>query len=352
MIKFIFQRLGYGFLVILGVVMVVFLLFFTVPGDPVSMMVDQQADKTIRDAIRKDLGLDKPLHTQLYMYMRDLSPFSVHPDTPKEKEKYGFARLIPLGESVFVLKYPYLGRSFQTNQKVSDIVGQRVSLTIILALAAMFFATVVGITLGIFAALKQNTFWDGFISVVSVFGISTPSFVAASIISLVFGYMIGPYIGLNGIGTLWEIDPISGDKILHLKNLILPALTLGIRPLAIIVQLTRSSMLEVLSQDYIRTARAKGLSNYKVIVKHALKNALNPVVSTISNWLASLLAGAFFIETIFDYKGLGFETIQALDRRDLPIIMGATLVVAVVFVLINLVADLLYAVIDPRIRLN
>ena len=137
-----------------------------------------------------------------------------------------------------------------------------------------------------------------------------------------------------------------------LKNLILPAFTLGIRPLAIIVQLTRSSMLDVLSQDYIRTAKAKGLSYYKVITKHALKNAINPVITAVSGWFASLMAGAFFIEHIFNWKGLGSTTIKAVQTLDFPVVMGSTLFIGAIFVIVNIFVDLLYAMADPRVRLN
>jgi len=152
-------------------------------------------------------------------------------------------------------------------------------------------------------------------------------------------------------GSLYTLDPFKGEM-LTLKNLILPAITLGIRPLAIIVQLTRSSMLDILSQDYIRTAKAKGLSYYKVIVKHALRNALNPVLTAISGWFASLLGGAFFVEYIFSWKGIGKITIDALDKYDFPIVMGTVLFIAVIFVVVNIIMDCLYSFLDPRIRFD
>jgi peptide/nickel transport system permease protein len=168
---------------------------------------------------------------------------------------------------------------------------------------------------------------------------------------MVFGFYLSDFTGLNLTGQLWVNHPIRGRE-LQLQNLILPAITLGIRPLAIIVQLTRSSMLEVLSLDYIRTAYAKGLSKYKVVLKHALKNGMNPVITTVSGWLASLMAGAFFVEYIFDWKGLGFTTIKAVQSLDFPVVMGVTIFFAVVFVIINIFVDLLYAAIDPRVRLS
>ena len=148
------------------------------------------------------------------------------------------------------------------------------------------------------------------------------------------------------------MDDLGRGEYLDLKNLILPALTLGIRPLAIIVELTRNSMLEVLSQDYIRTARAKGLGTASVVLKHALKNALNPVVTAVSGWLASLLAGAVFVEFVFDWKGIGVVIVNALDKYDFPVVMGAVLFISVILVVINVLADILYGVLDPRVRIN
>jgi len=185
----------------------------------------------------------------------------------------------------------------------------------------------------------------------SILGISVPSFVAAILIAMTFGFYWSEYTGLNLTGQLFEIDPFEGRQ-LELKNLILPAFALGIRQLAIITQLTRSSMVDVLSQDYIRTARAKGLSKRKIIQKHALKNALNPVITAVSGWLASLMAGAFFIEYIFNWKGLGSVTLRAVENLDFPVVMGATLFIAFLFILINILVDWLYTLLDPRVKLN
>ncbi|MEP6595620.1 MAG: ABC transporter permease, partial [Ginsengibacter sp.] len=167
-----------------------------------------------------------------------------------------------------------------------------------------------------------------------------------------FGIVLHNYTGLNLTGSWFDIDETTGEKYLTLKNLILPAITLGIRPLAIITQLTRSSMLDVLNQDYIRTAYAKGLNKRTVIFKHALRNALNPVITAITGWFAELLAGAFFVEYIFGWKGIGKVTVDALDKLDYPVVMGSVLFSATFFIIINILADLLYGVIDPRVRLN
>jgi peptide/nickel transport system permease protein len=338
-------------MVLLGVVITVFFLFFALPGDPVSMLSGQRTDVSTKEAIMKDLGLDKPLFVQLGMYLNDLSPLSVHEKSPANEAKYHYLELFEVGKQVVVVKSPYMRRSFHSNKRVDHIIFDHLDGTLVLALAAMVFATVVGILFGIMAALRKNTFWDHSIISLSVVGISAPSFVAAILVSMVFGYYLSDYTGLNLTGSLWVSDPLKG-RYLELKNLILPAFTLGLRPLAIIVQLTRSSMIEVLSQDFIRTARAKGLTRTAIIVKHAMKNALNPVITAVSGWLAGLLAGAFFIEYIFNWKGIGLVTIKAVENLDFPVVMGTTIFIGFVFIIINLLVDILYSIIDPRIRLK
>lgn len=339
-------------LVLLGVVSVVFFLFHALPGDPVAMMAGQRTDVATRQAIEKELGLDQPLPVQFLLYLQDLAPLSVHEAGAEAQLKYDYVPLFKLGpDKVFVLKPPYLRRSFQTNKKVGEILADNMESTFWLAFAAMVFATIFGITFGVLASLKQHSFWDHFFVVGSVLGISVPSFVSAIIIAMVFGYYLSDYTGLNLTGQLWVNHPIYGRS-LHLENLVLPAFTLGLRPMSIITQLTRSSMLEVLSQDYIRTARAKGLQYYQVIVKHALKNALNPVVTAVSGWLATLMAGAFFVEFIFDWKGIGFITLKAVQSLDFPVVMGATLFIALIFVVVNIMVDVVYAILDPRVELD
>jgi peptide/nickel transport system permease protein len=352
MIRFISKRLAYGFLVLFGVIIVVFFLFHALPGDPVAMMAGQRTDIATRESIARELGLTEPLHIQFALYVNDLSPLSIHQDNDSNQEKYEYRKLFRLAnEKILVIKRPYLRRSFQSNRRVDEILIGNLVNTFWLALAAMILATILGIFSGIIAALNQNTWLDHLIISVSVMGISIPTFLSAILFAIIFGYYLSDYTGLNLTGQLWETDPFYGRQ-LHLENIILPAITLGIRPLSIIVQLTRSSMLDVLSKDYIRTAKAKGLSRFLTVYKHALKNALNPVITAVSGWLASLMAGAFFVEYIFDWKGLGFVTIKAVQSLDFPVVMGSTLIVALIFILINIFVDILYAVVDPRIRLT
>jgi ABC-type dipeptide/oligopeptide/nickel transport system permease component len=351
MVHFLIKRFLYGFLVLLGAVVVVFFIFNVLPGDPVNMMAGQRTDVATREAISKELGLDLPIHEQLLHYINDLSVISFHQDDPANKLKYSYSELIHFGKYVMVWKTPYLRRSFQSNKLVSEIIVENVEGTFWLALSAMLFATVVGISLGIFASVRQNSLLDHSIITFSVIGISMPSFVFGALMAMIFGDMLSDYTGLNASGSLWE-NNIYGDRVLKLKNLILPTITLGLSPMTIIIQLTRSSMLEVLSQDYIRTARAKGLGYFSIIMKHALKNALNPVITAVSGWLASLMAGAFFVESIFGWKGLGSVTINAVLNLDFPVVMGATIFVALVFIITNIFVDIFYAMIDPRVRLK
>jgi peptide/nickel transport system permease protein len=444
-LRFILKRLIYGFLVLFGVVTIIFLLFNLKPGDPARMMGGQHATPEAIDAIRKDLGLDLPFHQQYFQYLNDISFISIHNVTDSKNRSYlygsnymdrnssgdlspTFLELFKLGnENMLVIKKPYLRRSYQKKKKVSEIIAESLPGTVVLAVTAMLIATIFGIILGVFSALNKDGFFDQAFFVGAVLGMSGPSFFTAliigwigaslwyhnvlipvlpviailagifyalvlkktkksglnksnpelfgeyalkglgiglgtwllgviinglssgEIIPFIHSYITLPGTNLNNAGSLYATSDY-GEEYLELKNLILPALTLGIRPLAIILQLTRNSMLDVLSQDYIRTAKAKGLSSFKVVYKHALKNALNPVVTAVSGWFASLLAGAIFIEYVFTWKGLGFEVFNALEKDDFPVVMGAVLIIATAFVLINILVDIIYGILDPRVR--
>ena len=181
---------------------------------------------------------------------------------------------------------------------------------------------------------------------------SLPSFFAAILIAWLFAYVLSDWTHLNMFGNLYTVDDFGTGEYLDLKNLILPALTLGIRPLATLTQLTKNSMLEALSQDYIRTARAKGLLRSRIIFRHALRNAMNPVVTSASGWLAGLLAGAVFVEYVFDWKGMGIVIVDGLDQYDFPVVMGSILFICVLLILINIITDILYGLLDPRVRMQ
>ncbi len=319
-------------------------------ADPARLIVGQTGDKKTMDNIRKELYLDQPKWKQFLLYLNDVSPIAIH-----SKQEIGNKKLRGFfigGEKKFGLKVPHLRRSYQTKKDVIDVLMEALPGTLMLAIAAMIFATVIGVLLGVLAAVKQNTWMDTSSVFASVIGISAPSFFMAIVIAYLFGIVLHPYTGLNLTGSWFDIDETTGQRYLTLQNLILPAITLGIRPLAIITQLTRSSMLDVLNQDYIRTAYAKGLSRRTVVFKHALRNALNPVITAITGWFAELLAGAFFVEYIFGWKGIGKVSVDALDKLDYPVVMGSVLFSAAFFILINILADILYGVVDPRVRLQ
>ncbi len=352
MIRYIVRKILYGVLVIFGVITLVFFLFNVLPADPARMTLGQRADVASLQNVRHQLYLDKPLPLQYVLYVNDLLPISILDKSYPLQVKHPHTVLFKLSDQrSVVLKWPYLRRSYQSKKEVWDILMEALPNTIILALVAMLFATVVGILLGILAAVKQNTWMDTTAVFASVTGISAPSFFTGIVIAYMFGYLLSDWTHLQMTGSLFEFDPFAGKQV-ALKNIILPALTLGIRPLAIIVQLTRSAMLDVLSQDYIRTAYAKGLKKKLVLFKHALKNALNPVVTAITEWLASLMAGSFFVEYIFGWKGIGKITVDALMKFDFPVVMGSVLVIATLFVIVNILADLLYSYLDPRIVLK
>jgi len=350
--------MGYALLTLWGVVSVVFFLFTILPGDPARMMLDQNESAEQLVAIKKKYGFDQPISKQYVLYLNDLSPISLHSTQAadysfRHENKYtGFA-LLTVGQTEVMLKVPYLRESFQKNGKtVSSILAETLPNTVLLATVAIGIALCIGVLLGVISALYVNTWLDRLISVVSTFGMSIPSFFSAILFAWIFGYLLHRYTQLPMTGSLYEVDDYGEGRYLALRNIVLPALVLGIRPLSVVIQLMRNSLLEVLSLDYIRTAKAKGISTTQVIYKHALKNALNPVVTALSGWFASMLAGAVFVEYIFGWNGLGKEIVEALNTLDLPIIMGAVLTIATAFVIVTILVDLIYAYLDPRIKLN
>jgi peptide/nickel transport system permease protein len=357
-IKYITKKILYSILVLYGVITVIFFLFNVLPGDPATIMLGQRANKDAIEAIHKDLGTDRPIMEQYGLYLNDLSPISIHNNTNNQSiwflspEKYNWKPLFTLGTNKsIVIKLPYLRRSYITKRRVADIIIETLPETAVLAFTSIVIASIFGIFLGIISAIKRNTIYDKLSLVLAVLGMAAPSFFVGLIIAWLFGYVLADYTGLSPTGSLYDIDVWDGEK-LKLKNLILPSVTLGIRPLAIVVQLMRSSLLDVMSQDYIRTAKAKGLTMYAIIIKHALKNALNPVVTAISGWFAGLMAGAVFVEYIFSWKGIGYEVFEALTKNDLPVVMGATLIFATIFVITNIFVDIAYGLLDPRVRVK
>lgn len=358
MIKYFLNKIGYALLTLFGVITVIFFLFNVLPGDPARMMLDQNENSEQLAIVKKKYGFDKPISTQYFYYLNDLSPISLHSEDPDDytflsEGKYSAVALFSVANTVLAVKAPYLRESFQkSGKKVSEIIGNTLPNTFILALFAIIIAIGIGIILGIISALYKDTWLDRLIALISTLGMSVPSFFSAILFAWFFGFLLHKYTHLNMTGSLYEVDNFGEGSYIQWKNIILPAIVLGIRPLGVVIQLMRNSLLETFSQDYIRTARAKGLSEYQIIRKHAVKNSLNPVVTAISGWFASMLAGAVFVEFIFGWNGLGKEIVEALNNLDLPVIMGSVIVIATTFVVINILVDLVYAYLDPKIRLQ
>lgn len=333
MFAYILKKTAYGLLVMLGVVSLIFVLFNILPGDPARMMLGQNADQESIDLLHKELGLDKPLGIRYLRYLNDLSPVGID-----HEGNLGF-------------KLPELGRSYQSDRSVSSILAEAFPNTILLALVSITMAFVLGVLFGSVAAIYKDTWIEKAILLVTSLGMSLPSFFAAILIAWIFAFLLADYTGLSMFGSLYGVDDFGRGEYVDLKNIILPAVTLGIRPLSVICELTKSTMKEVLQQDYIRTAKAKGLSMFKIIKNHALRNTLNPVVSSISSWFASLLAGAVFVEYIFDWKGVGVVIVDSLEKYDFPVLMGTLIVICIMLVNINILTDIVYAFLDPRIKI-
>jgi len=308
MALYILKRILLFIPTLLGITLITFILMQYMPGDPVTAMVGERASPETIAQIRTELGLDKSLTYQYFMYLKRLGT----------------------GQ---------LGRSYYTNRKISEDLLQKFPNTARLALAAMLFASVIGIGMGVFAASKRGTNWDRVVTLLSVGGISIPVFWLGLALMLLFAFYL-QWLPPSGMG--------NGSLI----NIILPAITLGTFSLSYIVRVTRSTMLETLSQPYVAAARAKGLSESNVVFKHALKNALIPVVTLIGLDLGSYLNGAVLTETIFGWDGLGRYALDGILKRDYPVIMGVVLFGAVVFVTMNLLVDISYHFLDPRVRVR
>ncbi|MCD6283270.1 ABC transporter permease [bacterium] len=298
--------------VLLGITIITFTAIHLAPGDPIRVRMGQRYDPVIAEQLRAELGLDKPLVVQYLVFLNDL----VHGD---------------------------LGFSYIKGQPVTQLLGDKFGNTLYLSLSAMAIAIVLGMLAGILAAMRPQSILDYLVMILAVAGVSIPVFWLGLMLQLVFGsyFHMLPVSGMTEYGaTAWE----------NFKHLILPAVTLATVPMAIIARITRSSMLEVMGQDYIRTARAKGLGTRAIIFRHALKNALIPIITVIGNMFALLLTGAVLTETVFSWPGLGRAMVDAIGQRDFPIILGSVTLFAVTFVMVNLVVDIIYAWVDPRIR--
>jgi ABC-type dipeptide/oligopeptide/nickel transport system permease component len=329
---YIIKRLLQIIPVVLGVTLIAFALIHLAPGDPVRTMLGQHATQQEIDEISAKYGLNRPLYEQYFIWLGD------------------------------VLKGD-LGRSILTHEQVTTEIASRFPNTIELAIAAMIFAIFVGVVAGIISATKQYSVADYSVMGIALFGISMPVFWLGIMLMMIFGVYLGwlpiggridlliPFQSITGFMIIDSIITLNGAALISvIRHLILPAIALGTIPMAIIARTTRSSMLEVLRQDFIRTERAKGLSERKVIYKHAIRNALVPVVTVIGLNFGLLLSGAILTETVFSWPGVGRLVVDAVYARDYPLVIGCILIFALVFVIVNLITDLLYTYIDPRIH--
>jgi peptide/nickel transport system permease protein len=334
MLAHIIRRILLLFPTLLGISIIIFLMMHITPGDPAELLLGERATEPALEALREHLGLNEPLYIQYGMFLKRLMKGD-------------------LGETIW------------TRQKVWVEVKQRFPATIELSVAAMLISSLLGVILGIISATKQYSLFDYLSMLGALVGVSMPIFWLGLVLMLIFSLHLGwfPMSGRLGVGI--ELDAITNFYILDalltknwaafkdvLWHLTLPALTLSTIPIAIVARMTRSSMLEVLRQDYIKTAKAKGLSPGIVIIKHALRNALIPVITVIGLMFGILMAGAILTETIFAWPGVGKWLYDAVLQRDYMVIQGGTLFVAAIFVIINLVVDILYAVINPKISVQ
>jgi peptide/nickel transport system permease protein len=334
MIGFIIRRTLLVIPTLLGVTIIIFSMLAITPGDPAELLLGERATKDSLDAMREYLGLTKPLYVQYWMFIKRVAKFD-------------------LGETIW------------TRQKVSIEIMDRFPATIELAFAAMIISSFFGVLLGIISAAKQYSWFDYASMLGSLLGVSMPVFWLGLMLMLIFALTLGWFPMSGRMGVDIDLTPITKFLILDsiltrnwaalkdaLMHLALPAMALSTIPLAIVARMTRSSMLEVLRQDYIKTARAKGLSEVKIVLKHALRNGLIPVVTVVGLQFGILLGGAILTETVFAWPGVGKWLFDGVVKRDYMVIQGGSLLVATVFVFVNLIVDVLYAIINPRISVK
>lgn len=344
-------KLMYSIVVLLMVIITVSSIIYLAPVDPTRLSFGQMADAGTIEKKKERLGLDKPRPVQLMYYINDISPISIYRTSELSELPVTKSALSLSSTHSLVLKMPYLRESFQSGRKVSELIGEALPKTLILAFASLLFALLIGIPLGIICALNRDKMADRAIIAFSTLGVSLPSYIPAIMFAVFFGYVWSSLTGLDVQGSIIELNDLGNEEI-RIRNLILPVLALGIRPVAMITQLSRSAFLDVMNQEYIKTAKAKGVRLVSLLYRHALPNASITIISASSGWLATLIAGSYFVESIFNFKGIGDLTISSLTSFDIPVILGTLITVCIFFIIINLVVDMLYTKVDPRIKVN
>lgn len=306
MLHFLISRLASALFVVFGVTCLVFLFLHMVPGDPVEVMLGESAQPADREALRHALGLDQPILTQFGQYL---------------------GHLVQLD----------LGTSLYSQRPIVDMLAERIPATAQLAIASLIVAVLIAFPLGVLAAVRKDTRWDQGAMGLSLLGVSIPNFLMGPILILVFSLWLGWF-------------PVSGRD--GFASLILPAITLGTAMAAILSRMVRATLLETLNEDYIRTARAKGMSERVVIWRHAMRNALLPVITILGLQLGVLLGGAVITEVVFSWPGLGQLTIESIQKRDYPVVQACVLLISLTYVVVNTLTDLVYGWLDPRVRLE
>lgn len=350
MIRFIINKLMLIVLSILGVTTVIGFIIYQAPVDPAKLQFGQQADSESVQLLRKKYYLDRSFQEQVFRYLEDLSPIQwVNSDDPRIPD-YSLISKKEFSSSTLILKLPYFRRSYGTGEKVSDMIMEAIPATALLGFCSMLIAAFFGLFLGIIAALKRDHWVDQWIISFTTLFYSIPSYISAILLAIVFGYWLQDYTHLPIQGSLVGLDD-HGNEVIDFRKIILPSFALGLRPIAMIAQMTRTSLIDAYAANYCRTAKANGITESRILFKHIFPNALNPIITTMSGWMASLLTGAFFVEYVFNYKGMGDLTIQSLNQFDIPVVLACCVTTVSIFVIMNVVADVLYAVVDPRIKI-
>lgn len=350
MLRTLFRSLGNAVLVLWGVATVLFFLF-DVLGDPARAMTAQRTDAETLENLRRELHLDAPAWQRYFFLLNDLSPISYYQSPAGSPAAAKGLWLGSEGDSpALVLKPPYLGRSFFNGEPVGHLYLSRLPATLVLAGLSLFFAALLGISAGVMAGRKPGSRFDRVSSFVAMLGISAPSFLVSVLLLWLLAVALGNFTGLPVAGYWIRQHPLTLEYTFAPRYLVLPVLSLAFRPTSILFQLTRDSVDNTQRQDFIRTALAKGLAQRQVLWKHNVRNAFPPVLTALSGWLAALLAGTFFIEFIFDWQGVGKLTIDALYQNDFPVVMGCALATGALFLLISMLTDATYALLDPRVR--
>ena len=325
------RRVLHGLGVLWGTLTLVFMLFAMAP-DPARQLAGQNESEEIVQAIRVKYGFDRPVHLRYATFFSGFMPLSI-------------------GEAGLEWTGFDFGNSYISDRPVIDAIEEALPATVVLAVTAMALAMAFGLCIGFGLAMIPGSALDRWVLGLAALGMSAPSFVMAIVVSWLFGSVWHAWTGLPMTGGLWEVHPFDGPQ-LAWRHLILPALTLGIRPLAVVIQLTRNSAVDVLNMSFIRTARSKGISSFRLLTRHVIRNALNPVLTAASGWFASMLAGAVFVEYVFGWQGMGMLMFRALEQSDLPVVLGCVSIVAATFVAVNLAVDLAYGWLDPRVSLS